>query len=88
MDVLHIAVRSRARAATVRISADADRARLRVEYSPAEPGGPGAEAAAPGTDETDAWLAAEDRIRAMDGTMQVTCADDAVTVEVELPCAS
>ena len=89
MDVLHIAARSRARAATVRISADGDRAHLKIAYtSAAPPGGSGAEAAALGTDETDAWLAAEDRVRAVDGTMQVASAGDAVIVEVELPCAS
>jgi signal transduction histidine kinase len=89
MDVLHIAARSRAPAATVSISADASHARLRVEYTlPADPGGSGAEAAAPGTDETDAWLAVEDRVRAVDGTMQVTGAGSPVIVEVGLPCAS
>ena len=89
MDVLHIAARSRARAATVRISTDRDRAHLRIAYTSAiPPGDSAAQAAAPRTDETDAWLAAEDRVSAVDGTMQVTSADDAVIVEVELPCAS
>ena len=89
MDVLHIAVRSRARTATVRISADRDRARLRIEYTPAAPpSGSTAPEAAPGPDETGAWLAAEDRVHAMDGTLQVTRAGAAVIVEVELPCAS
>ena len=78
MDVLQLAVRSRARGAAVRISAGPDRARLRVEYTPA----------ASGPDETDAWVAVEDRVRALDGTMQVTRAGAAVMVEVELPCAS
>jgi signal transduction histidine kinase len=89
MDVLQIAARSRARSATVRISSVPDHARLRIEYTSAEP--PGASSgrpAASGTDETDAWLAAEDRVRALDGTMQITSAGAAVIVEVELPCAS
>jgi signal transduction histidine kinase len=77
MDVLQMAVRSRARGAAVRISAVPDRARLRVEYTPA----------ASGPDEADAWVAVEDRVRALDGTVQVTRAG-AVMVEVELPCAS
>ena len=89
MDVLQIAARSGARAATVRISGHQDRAHLRIAYTPtASSGSPGAGRAGPGTDETDAWLAAEDRVRAMDGTMQVTSASPAVIVEVELPCAS
>ena len=89
MDVLYIAARSRARTATVRISADGDRARLRIAYTPAPPpDGSSAQRTAPGTDETDAWLAAEDRVRAMDGTMQITSAGAAVIVEVELSCAS
>ena len=78
MDVLQVAVRSGAHGAAVRISAGPDRAVLRVEYTPA----------ASGPDETDAWLAAEDRVRALDGTMQITSAGAAVIVEVELPCAS
>ena len=78
MDVLQVAVRSGARGAAVRISAVPDRTRLRVEYTPA----------AAGPDETDAWLAVEDRVRALDGTMQITSAGAAVIVEVELPCAS
>lgn len=89
MDVLHIAARSRARAAMVRISGDQDRAHLRIAYTPAvSSSGPGAAEAEPGTDETDAWLAAEDRVRAIDGTMLATSAGAAVIVEVELPCAS
>ncbi len=89
MDVLSIAARSRARTATVRISADGDLARLRIEYTPtAPPGDSTARRTDPGTDETDAWLAAEDRVRAVDGTMHVTSAGAAVIVEVELPCAS
>ena len=89
MDVLHIAARSRARAAMVRISGDQDRAHLRIAYTPTvSSSGPGAAEAEPGTDETDAWLAAEDRVRAIDGTMLVTSAGAAVIVEVELPCAS
>jgi signal transduction histidine kinase len=89
MDVLHIAARSRARAATVRISGGGDRAHLRIAYTPAaSSGGLDAVAAAPVTDETDAWLAAEDRVRAMDGTMRVAGAGAGVIVEVELPCAS
>jgi signal transduction histidine kinase len=89
MDVLQIAVRSGAHGATVRISAVPDRARLRIEYTPADP--PGASStrpAASGPDEADAWLAVEDRVRALDGTMQVIIAGVAVIVEVELPCAS
>lgn len=78
MDVLQVAVRSGAHGAAVRISAVPDRARLRVEYTPA----------ASGPDEADAWLAVEDRVRALDGTMQITSAGAAVIVEVELPCAS
>jgi hypothetical protein len=78
MDVLQVAVRSRAHGAAVRVSAVPDRARLRVEYTPA----------ASGPDETDAWLAVEDRVRALDGTMRITGAGAAVIVEVELPCAS
>jgi len=50
MDVLQVAVRSGAHGAAVRISAVPDRARLRVEYTPA----------ASGPDEADAWLAARD----------------------------
>jgi hypothetical protein len=71
-------VRSGAHGAAVRISAVPDRVRLRVEYTPA----------ASGPDETDAWLAVEDRVRALDGTMRITGAGAAVIVEVELPCAS
>jgi signal transduction histidine kinase len=78
MDVLQVAVRSRAHGAAVCISAVPDRARLRVEYIPA----------AAGPDEADAWLAVEDRVRALDGTMRITGAGAAVVVEVELPCAS
>lgn len=89
MDVLQIAARSGARAATVRISGHQDRAHLRIAYTPrASSGGPESAEAGPGMDETDAWLAAEDRVRAMEGTMQVTSAGPAVIVEVELPCAS
>ena len=89
MDVLHIAARSGSSTATVRISADGDRAHLRIAYTPtALPDGSIAGEAAPGPDETDAWLAAEDRVRAMEGTMQVTSVGIAVIVEVELPCVS
>jgi signal transduction histidine kinase len=89
MDVLSIAARSRARTAMVRISADGDLARLRIEYTPtASPADSVGWRADPGRDETEAWLAAEDRVRAMDGTMRVTSAGSAVIVEVELPCAS
>ena len=77
MDVLQIAVRSRAHGAAVRISAVPDRARPGRVH----PGGIRAS-------ETDAWLAVEDRVRALDGTMQITSAGAAVIVEVELPCAS
>jgi len=78
MDALQIAARSRAYGATVRISAVPDHARLRIEYTPA----------ASGPDEADAWLAVDDRVRALDGTMQVIIAGVAVIAEVELPCAS
>jgi signal transduction histidine kinase len=89
MDVLYIAARSRARTATVRISAAGDRAQIRIDYTPAAPlDVSSARRTVPGTDETDAWLAAEDRIHAMDGSMQITRAGAAVIVEVELPCAS
>jgi signal transduction histidine kinase len=89
MDVLHIAARSGAAAATARISAEGPRAQLRIAYTPGTPpGGSATREAAPATDETDAWLAAEDRVRAMDGTMKITSADTAVIVEVDLPCAS
>jgi signal transduction histidine kinase len=89
MDVLHIAARSGAPTATVRISANGDRAHLLIAYTPtAPPDGSTARETAPGTDETDAWLAAEDRVRAMEGTMQITSAGTTVIVEVELPCAS
>jgi signal transduction histidine kinase len=85
MDVLYAAARAGARAATVAISAEGVRARLRVDYSPETP--PAAHGDS-GPDEADAWLAAEDRVRAMDGTMRVMSAGTAVVVEVELPCAS
>ena len=89
MDLLHIALRSRAHTAMVRISADEDRAHIRIEYTPtAPPGSSSAGRTASRTDETDAWLAVEDRVRAMDGTMQITSAGAAVIVEVELPCGS
>ena len=89
MDVLYIAARSRARTATVRISADGRRAHVRIDYTPTvPPDDSSARRTAPGTDEIDAWLAAENRVHAMDGTMQITSAGAAVIVEVELPCAS
>lgn len=89
MDVLSIAARSRARTATVRISADGGLARLRIEYTPTTfPADSTARRTDSGRNETEAWLAAEDRVRAMDGTMHVTSAGTTVIVEVELPCAS
>jgi signal transduction histidine kinase len=84
MDVLYIAARSRARTAKVRISAAEGRARIQIAYRP----GAGMPPAAPGPDETGAWLAAEDRVRALDGTMQITQAEATVLVEADLPCAS
>ena len=64
-------------------------ARLRIEYTPtASPANSAARRADPGRDETEAWLAAEDRVRAIDGTMRVTSAGTTVIAEVELPCAS
>jgi signal transduction histidine kinase len=84
MDVLYIAVRSRARTAKVHISAAEGRARIQIVYLP----GASIPFAVPGTSETDAWLAAEDRMRALDGTMHITQAETTVTVEAELPCAS
>jgi signal transduction histidine kinase len=84
MDILYIAVRSRARTAKVCISAADGRARIQVAYLQGADMLP----AGPGADETDAWLAAEDRVRALEGTMQVTQAQTQVTVEAELPCAS
>lgn len=89
MDVLYIAARSRARAAAVRLSIDGDRVRLRIAYTQAAPpDGSGVSRVPREMDETDAWLAGEDRVRAMDGTMQITSEAAAVTVEVEMPCAS
>jgi len=89
MDVLYVAARSRARAAAVRLSVEDDRLHLRIAYTPAAPpGGSGGPQPPPGTDETDAWLAVEDRVRAMDGTIQITREDAAVAVEVEVPCVS
>lgn len=79
MDILYIAVRSRARSAKVQLSAGDGRARIEVTY--------GQDADSARADETDAWLAAEDRVRALDGTMRITQADIKVTVEAELPCA-
>jgi signal transduction histidine kinase len=84
MDVLYIAARSRAQAAKVRISSSGGRVRLRIAYLPGKlPRGSSASRTA---HETDALLAAEDRVRALDGTMRITHAETAVTVEVELPC--
>lgn len=84
MDVLYIAARTRARTARVHISAADGHARIQVIYLP----GADIPPAAPGADETDAWLAAQDRIRALDGTMQITQVEATVTVEADLPCAS
>jgi len=84
MDILYIAARSRARTARVHISAADGRARIQIVYRPGPPTPP----AAPRPDETDAWLAAEDRVRALDGTMRITQAETKVTVEADLPCAS
>ena len=84
MDVLYIAARSLARSAKVHISAADGHARIRVVYLP----GPGIPPATPAADETDAWLAAEDRVRALDGTMQITQTETTVIVEADLPCAS
>jgi len=83
MDVLYIAARSSARTAKVHVSAGDGRARVQVVY----PGG-GVPPAAQETDEGDAWLAAEDRVRALDGTMLVTRLETTVTVEADLPCVS
>lgn len=83
MDVLYIAARSRSRAAAVHVSTDSShgqRLQLRISYRRAEPPA--------GADETGAWLAAEDRVRAMGGTMLFASEDAAVTVEVEMPCES
>jgi signal transduction histidine kinase len=83
MDVLYIAARSCARTAKVHVSSGDGRARVQVVY----PGG-GVPPAAPETDESAAWLAAEDRVRALDGTMLVTRLETTVTVEADLPCVS
>jgi signal transduction histidine kinase len=83
MDVLYIAARSGARSAAVRVSAGSSpgaRLQLRISYHRAEPPGD--------ADETGAWLAAEDRVRAMGGTMLLTSEDAAMTAEVEMPCES
>jgi hypothetical protein len=89
MDVLYIAARSHARSGTVRISTDGHNAYIQIDYAPAaQPDDSSPWPTDPGSDEMDAWLAAEDRVHAMDGTMQITSADSAVIVEVELPCAS
>jgi signal transduction histidine kinase len=97
MDVLYIAARSGARLATVRLSTTGETLQLRITYEPT----PADQAAAsPGgkPDETDAWLAIEDRVHAVDATMRVTQTlvpktgltneNAVVTAEVEMPCAS
>jgi signal transduction histidine kinase len=77
MDVLYIAIRSGASKAAVVVGHRPGYAGVRVSY-----------AADRAADENDAWLAAEDRVYAMDGTMRVARAGAEVIVEVELPCAS
>jgi signal transduction histidine kinase len=84
MDVLYIAARSRARTAKVRISVAEGSARIQIVYLP----GAGALDATPEPDETNAWLAAEDRVRALNGTMRITHEETTVVVEADLPCAS
>jgi signal transduction histidine kinase len=84
MDVLYVAARSRARAAKVHISAAEGYARIQIVYLP----GAGIPPATPEIDETDAWLAAKDRVRALDGTMDITQAETTVIVKADLPCAS
>jgi signal transduction histidine kinase len=89
MDVLYIAARSRARSGTVHISADGHHAHIQIDYAPAgQPNDSSARPTDPGPDEMGAWIAVEDRVHAMDGTMQITSTGPATIVEVELPCAS
>jgi signal transduction histidine kinase len=77
MDVLYIAIRSGAGKAAVVVGHGPGVASVRISYPAQRP-----------AYEDDAWLAAEDRVRAMDGAMRVARAGAEVVVEVELPCAS
>ena len=84
MDILYLAVRAHARSATIQISTDGGVADITIKYMLAAQ--PGPTVLLP--EEGDAWLAAQDRIQAMDGTMQIINADSVRIVVVELPCAS